>query len=132
MTGFMGVHLVVADMAAALDFYRRIGLAAPEGAEERVHVEIELGNGARLELSTVALARAYDPAWREPSAPPASALQFRLPSRDAVDDVYAELSAAGHHGHLAPFDAFWGNRYAEVDDPDGNVVGFHSPTDDTK
>jgi uncharacterized glyoxalase superfamily protein PhnB len=130
MAGFIGVHLVTADMAAALDFYRHIGLEVPDGAEEQVHVTLDLGNGAQLELSTVALARAYDPGWRDPSAPPASALQFRLASRDAVDDLYAELTAAGYHGHLAPFDAFWGNRYAEVDDPDGNLVGFHSPTDD--
>jgi uncharacterized glyoxalase superfamily protein PhnB len=43
--------------------------------------------------------------------------------------MYAVLTAAGYHGHLAPVDAFWGNRYAEVDDPDGTIVGFHSGPD---
>jgi len=28
-----------------------------------------------------------------------------------------------------PFDAFWGARYAIVEDPDGNVIGFQSPSD---
>ena len=33
-----------------------------------------------------------------------------------------QLTAAGHHGELAPFDAFWGMRYATVHDPDGTGV----------
>jgi uncharacterized glyoxalase superfamily protein PhnB len=132
MTIFMGVHLTVADMKAALDFYRRIGLAVLDGADGQVHAQIDVGDGQALEFSTVALTRAYDPGWRDPSLPPASALQFRLTSREAVDELYADLTAAGYHGHLAPFDAFWGARYAEVDDPDGNIVGFHSPRDPTK
>ena len=43
--------------------------------------------------------------------------------------MYAALTSAGYHGHLAPIDAFWGNRYCEVDDADGHTVGFQSPTD---
>ena len=132
MTAFLGVHLTVADMTAALDFYRRIGLTVPDIADDEIHAQIDLDNGSALEFSTIALTRAYDPGWREPSPPPASALQFRLESREAVDELYADLTAAGYHGHLAPFDAFWGARYAEVDDPDGNIVGFHSPKDPAK
>ena len=30
--------------------------------------------------------------------------------------------AAGHEGHLVPWDAFWGQRYATVHDPDGNAI----------
>ena len=40
----------------------------------------------------------------------------------------AHRSRAGSE-RLPPFDAFWGSRYAEVCDPDGNVLGFHSPAD---
>ena len=73
----------------------------------------------------------YDDAWRGLSPSTASVLQLRLFSREAVDDMYAALTSAGYHGHLAPIDAFWGNRYCEVDDADGHTVGFHSPTDDS-
>jgi uncharacterized glyoxalase superfamily protein PhnB len=55
-----------------------------------------------------------------------------MPSRADVDRIYAELSSAGYVGHLAPHDAFWGARYAVVDDPDGNVVGLQSPMDPTR
>lgn len=126
---FVGVHIAVADIVASAEFYRRIGLPVPDSSGIAEHVEIDLGHGVHLALSTQLVARMYDPGWRSPSAPPASALQFQLGSREAVDQMYEALTGAGHHGHLAPIDAFWGNRYAEVDDPDGTIVGFHSPTD---
>jgi uncharacterized glyoxalase superfamily protein PhnB len=69
----------------------------------------------------------YDEHWRGSSPATATVLQLRLPSTEAVDEVYATLTGAGYRGHLAPFDAFWGDRYCEVDDPDGNTVGFHGP-----
>jgi uncharacterized glyoxalase superfamily protein PhnB len=128
---FMGVHLAVADMAKAMDFYRRAGLAIPEGASEQPHVEINFDGGAHVAFSTPMVMAMYDPEWRGPSPSTASVLQFRLASRAAVDDMYEALTSAGYRGHLAPIDAFWGHRYCEVDDADGNTVGFHSPTDES-
>jgi uncharacterized glyoxalase superfamily protein PhnB len=52
-----------------------------------------------------------------------------LPSRDAVDGRYDELTADGFPGRQAPYDAFWGARYAIVADPDGRDVGLMSPID---
>jgi len=127
----MGVHLAVADMAEAMDFYGRAGLAVPEGASELPHVEIEFDGGAHVAFSTPMVMAMYDPAWRGPSPSTATVLQFRLPSRGAVDEMYAALTGAGYRGHIAPIDAFWGNRYCEVDDADGHAVGFHSPTDES-
>jgi uncharacterized glyoxalase superfamily protein PhnB len=129
---FIGVHLAVTDMKASASFYRLMGLALPDDAELGEHVEIDLGGGTHLALSTERVVRMYDPGWRLPQWPPAVALQFQLASRDAVDAIFEQVTAAGHHGHLPPVDAFWGRRYAEVDDPDGNIVGFHSPTDPAK
>jgi uncharacterized glyoxalase superfamily protein PhnB len=122
----MGVHLAVRDMAAAMDFYRRIGLAVPDEPDGE-HVQLVLDGGAHLELSTRSVVDLYDPGWRGHQPSTATVLQFRLPSRDAVDELYAALTGAGYHGHLAPIDAFWGSRYCEVDDADGHAVGFHSP-----
>ena len=44
-----------------------------------------------------------------------------------MDALHAELVAAGHESELAPFDAFWGQRYAVVLDPDGNGVDLFAP-----
>lgn len=128
-TSFIGMHLTVKDMSASIAFYRRIGLDIGEPVGGDPHVEIDVGSGVHIALSTVELTRSYDPGWREPNLAPGSVLQFRVGSRAAVDALYRELTEAGYRGHLPPFDAFWGNRYAEVDDPDGHVVGFHSPRD---
>ncbi len=66
---------------------------------------------------------------------PASAkvvIGFSLPTRQAVDERYVELTAAGYAGRQPPFDAFWGARYAIVADPDGNDVGLMSPIDESR
>ena len=128
---FLGTHVAVAEMAAAMDFYRRAGLAVPDGADEQHHLQIDLGGGVHLAFSTPTVIAMYDPMWRGPCASTSTVLQFRLPSRPAVDEMYQSLTSAGYRGHLAPIDAFWGNRYCEVDDADGNTVGFHSPTDES-
>jgi uncharacterized glyoxalase superfamily protein PhnB len=129
---FMGVHVAVAEMATAMDFYRRVGLAVPEGADGQPHVEVDLGGGAHLAFSTPTVIAMYDSAWRGPSPSTATVLQLRLGSRAAVDEMYESLTSAGYRGHLAPIDAFWGNRYCEVDDADGHTVGFQSTTDESR
>ena len=39
------------------------------------------------------------------------------------------VTGAGYRGQQPPYDAFWGARYAVVEDPDGNAVGIMSPSD---
>ena len=82
-----------------------------------------------LGVRSTQLADSYDP--NAASVPDAvrTVIVFSLPSRDAVDTMYAELTDAGHGGHQPPYDAFWGARYAVVDDPDGNFVGLMSPSE---
>ena len=41
-TSFLGVHLAVADMAAAMAFYRLAGLSVPDGADGEGHVQIDV------------------------------------------------------------------------------------------
>ncbi len=52
---------------------------------------------------------------------------FHVPSRSGVDELYAKLTDAGYAGLQAPINAFWGSRYAIVEDPDGVAVGLMSP-----
>jgi hypothetical protein len=56
-------------------------------------------------------------------------LGFKVESRERVDEIYADLTAAGYRGQQPPYDAFWGARYAVIEDPDGNAVGIMSPVD---
>jgi uncharacterized glyoxalase superfamily protein PhnB len=118
------IGIVVRDLAASVAFYRRLGLEFPEGAKssEEGHVEAELPGGMRLMLDTVETIRSFDPDWREPSGDPRVSLAFRCDSPEAVDSVYRELVDAGCAGTKEPWDAFWGQRYAQLHDPDGNGV----------
>ena len=125
---FGGLHFYVRDIHAAIGFYQLVVLAIDPSAADGGFVNVDLGNGCSFAFATDDLTRMYDPAFEPPPhLKSAVALQFDLPSRAAVDEMHARLTGAGHASHLAPIDAFWGSRYAEVLDPDGNVVGFHSP-----
>jgi catechol 2,3-dioxygenase-like lactoylglutathione lyase family enzyme len=121
------VGVVVADMAKALAFYRALGVPVPADAEGAPHVEVPLPGGLRLAFDTEETIRSFHPGWRPPVGQGRVALAFALPDAAAVDAAYAELTGAGHHGELAPFDAFWGQRYAVVQDPDGNGVDLFAP-----
>ncbi len=119
---FAVIGLVVSDLAASLAFYRRLGLSFPEGAEQQPHVEAELPGGLTLALDTEETVRSFHSGWRPPSAGGRISLAFRCGEPAAVEALYEDLVGSGYHGELKPWDAFWGQRYAVVHDPDGNGV----------
>jgi catechol 2,3-dioxygenase-like lactoylglutathione lyase family enzyme len=116
------VGLVVADMGTSLAFYRRLGLTIPAEADGEPHVGVELPGGLQLMFDTEETIRSFDEKWTRPSSGFQMSLAFACDGPAAVDAAYAELIDAGYEGHLAPWDAFWGQRYASVRDPDGNPV----------
>ena len=124
------LNVIVRDMGRALDFYRRLGV---EGTGEvdatGVHAQLRMPSGFSLELDTAESAAVWHAGWRADPDSIAAVIGFALPSREAVDERYAELTAAGYPGRQPPFDAFWGARYAIVADADGNDVGLMSPID---
>jgi uncharacterized glyoxalase superfamily protein PhnB len=68
----------------------------------------------------------WDTGW---AGGPGVVIGFKVDGRDEVDRLVAELSADGVPVQQAPYDAFWGARYAVVSDPDGNGVGIMSEVD---
>ena len=118
--------IVVGDMAAALSFYRLLGLDIPASADSEDHVEAVLPGGIRLMWDTVNLVRSLTD-WDPPQGGRPISLAFLCESPDEVDALHGSLVAAGHRSHAAPFDAFWGQRYATVLDPDGNPVDLFAP-----
>jgi catechol 2,3-dioxygenase-like lactoylglutathione lyase family enzyme len=121
------IGIVVADMGKALAFYRALGLPVPADADGQPHVEVPLGGGMRLLFDTDETIRSFHPGWKPVTGAGRIGLAVSLPDAAAVDAAYAQLTAAGHHGELEPFDAFWGQRYASMQDPDGNGVDLYAP-----
>ncbi|MEP6985751.1 MAG: VOC family protein [Chloroflexota bacterium] len=115
------VGLTVKDMKTSLDFYRALGLDIPEVPATEDHVEYKAG-GIRLAFDTAQLIQSIDPTWTPPAGGHSIGLAFLCDSPAEVDATYQRLTSTGYEGHKAPFDAFWGQRYATVHDPDGNSV----------
>lgn len=120
--------LVVSDMAASLRFYRLVGLEIPDDADGEGHVDVDLGGGVRLMFDTVEVVRSFSE-WEPPSGGHRIGLAFRCESAADVDAAHDAVVAAGYRGHVAPFDAFWGQRYATVLDPDDNPVDLYAALD---
>ncbi len=116
--------IVVSDMARSVAFYRRLGLDFPEGSENEDHVEAQLPGGLRYMLDTEDVIRSFDPEWKRGESHGGA---FRCESPGEVDQVYAELLSAGATGQKEPWDAFWGQRYAQLKDPDGTVIDLFAP-----
>ena len=118
--------IVVSDMARSVAFYRRLGLEFPEGAENEQHVEAPLPGGMRYALDTEEVMRMFDPEWKRPTDGHMVGGAFRCESPEEVDRVYRELVDAGATPHKEPWDAFWGQRYAQIEDPDGTVIDLYA------
>jgi len=128
---FEAFGIVVTDMARAVAFYRKLGLEFAEGAETEDHVEAQLPGGLRYMIDTESVMRMFDPEWTRPAGSShAVGGAFKCESPQDVDRVYANLLAAGGSPHKEPWDAFWGQRYAQVKDPDGTVIDLFAPLPD--
>jgi uncharacterized glyoxalase superfamily protein PhnB len=121
------IGLVVNDVAESLKFYRLLGFDIPPDAASQPHVEVALPGGMRIAWDSVANVRSVDPDWPQPEGGSRISLAFACDSPADVDKVYAELTSAGYAGHKEPWDAFWGQRYATLHDPDGNGVDLYAP-----
>jgi catechol 2,3-dioxygenase-like lactoylglutathione lyase family enzyme len=125
------IGMAVEDMGRTLAFYRRLGLDLPPEADRQPHVEFVLPGGLRLLWDTVETIRSFDPDWRPPEGGgPGISLAFDCGTPEAVDRTYQELTSLGYEGHRPPWDAFWGQRYAVVRDPDGNGVDLFAARED--
>ncbi len=112
-------------MATSIRFYRLLGLDVPETPDEG-HVDTSLPNGMRFMLDSEDVVRSFRPDWKRESGNQIS-LAFECESAAEVDDLYARILAAGFDGETPPWDAFWGQRYAQLRDPDGVPVDLYAP-----
>jgi catechol 2,3-dioxygenase-like lactoylglutathione lyase family enzyme len=123
---FMALGIVVTDMAETLEFYRHLGLEFAEGAGAEGHVEADTPCGATIMFDTEDIMRSFDASFEPPTGRGRIGLAFECAAPAEVDATHADLVALGYRSHLEPFDAFWGQRYATVYDPSGNLVDLYA------
>lgn len=115
------IDIIVAEMSAALRFYRTLGLPVPAGLEDEVQVQVATPGGATLGFLTEEMIRKVNPHWLKPVGQRVT-FACRCDSPEEVDATYTRVVAAGYEGRQEPWDSFWGQRYAMLSDPDGNRV----------
>jgi uncharacterized glyoxalase superfamily protein PhnB len=129
---FSQINLVVHDMAVSLAFYRRLGLDIPDSGVWEVkgaahHAKADGAGTVDLEFDSRRLAQAYNAGFAAERG--RVVIGVELDSREAVDALWTALLEESVQGLQPPYDAFWGARYAIVEDPDGNPVALSSPAD---
>jgi uncharacterized glyoxalase superfamily protein PhnB len=118
------IGIVTSEMARSIAFYRLLGLDVPETPDEG-HIDTVLPNGMRLMLDSEEVVRSFRPDWTRAAGNQLS-LAFECAGPAEVDELYARVVAAGFQGEKEPWDAFWGQRYAQLADPDGVPVDLYA------
>jgi uncharacterized glyoxalase superfamily protein PhnB len=122
------IGITTGDMSESCRFYALLGVPVGEPPTGADHFEATLPSGIRLMWDTVELMKQLEPGWQEPVGHRID-LAFHCGTPAAVDATHATVVGAGFASASDPWDAFWGQRYAQVVDPDGNVVSLFAPLD---
>jgi catechol 2,3-dioxygenase-like lactoylglutathione lyase family enzyme len=130
------INLVCGDTAASVAFYRRLGVeisddriwSTPTGAHHIRAADQSADQTIAFDLDSTAFAQKWNPSWKgRTDLAGRFVLGFRVAARTNVDDLYRDMTGTGYCGLREPHDAFWGARYAIIEDPDGIAVGLMSP-----
>jgi catechol 2,3-dioxygenase-like lactoylglutathione lyase family enzyme len=135
------INLVCGDLGASIAFYRRLGVEIPDAAVWRTltgrhHVSAAdhaADRAVDFDLDSTAFAQIWNTGWTgRTDLRGRVVVGFGVPTRTDVDDVFRDMIGAGYRGLQEPHDAFWGARYAIIEDPDGIAVGVMSPVSPDK
>lgn len=119
------IGIVASNMAESIRFYRLLGLDVPETPDEG-HVDTFLPNGVRFMLDSEETMRSFLDDWKRYEGNQIG-LAFECGSPAEVDEVYSRVTEAGFNGEKEPWDAFWGQHYAMLRDPNGVDVSLYAP-----
>lgn len=133
------LNIVSSNLDSSIAFYRRLGIDIPDqrvwrtatGAHHASAKDDASGIDLDLDLDSTRFVQVRNAGWRgREDLAGRAVVGFGLTSREEVDRLHGEMTAAGYRGLQAPHDAFWGARYAVIEDPDGMAVGLMSPISD--
>jgi catechol 2,3-dioxygenase-like lactoylglutathione lyase family enzyme len=120
------IGVTSSDFAATVRFYSLLGFTFPELAADAKHLEAVTPPGeVRLMIDVSALMTSIMGA--DPRPPTHSSFALLCESPGHVDATCARIRAAGLAVVKGPWDAFWGQRYAIVSDPDGYMCDLFAP-----
>ena len=119
------IGIVSKSIKDSVKFYEVLGVNLEEtGGPD--HLEGTTPSGVRIMLDSADLAKKINPDWKEPTGS-GIILCFKQDSPKHVDELFDMITKAGFKSVKAPWDAFWGQRYSSVQDPDGNQIDIFAP-----
>jgi uncharacterized glyoxalase superfamily protein PhnB len=109
------------DMVKSAKFYALLGFEFPKFEADTKHLEPTTKNGdVRLMIDDADLMKSMTGV--DPKPPTYSPFAIKCDTPAEVDQCVARVKAAGFVVVKEPWDAFWGQRYAILADPDGCTV----------
>jgi len=114
------IGIVSKNIQESIKFYAILGVCL-EQAGGPDHYEGTTPSGVRIMADSAELMKKLNPNWEEPVGC-GVILCFKQNSPKVVDELFAKICAAGFKSVKEPWDAFWGQRYSSVQDPDGNRI----------
>ena len=114
------IGIVSKNITESVRFYSILGVELKEAGGDN-HFEGMTASGVRIMIDSAELIKKLNPNWVDPAGC-GVVLCFKQDSPDEVDKLYEAVIRAGFKAIKAPWDAFWGQRYASIMGPDSNQV----------
>ena len=115
------IAVASSDFPASVLFYELLGFRFETFRPSDKHIEaITAAGDVRLMIDDKAMLAATTGVVPMPSSH--SAFAMKCGNAADVDAVVEAIAAAGHRIVKSPWDAFWGQRYAIVADPEGYMI----------
>ncbi|MFG1493415.1 VOC family protein [Halobacteriovorax sp. ZH4_bin.1] len=113
------IGIACKNIEKSIQFYNLLNLDFKEYGKG--HYEATQENGLRIMLDSFDLLKEINKDWKEPINSGIT-LCFQQTSPNEVDKLFHRIVDAGFEIEKSPWDAFWGQRYASVRDPNGNQI----------
>lgn len=115
------ISVTSTDLHKTVAFYTALGFSFPEYTPDEDHLEAVPEPGAvRLMIDSATLIESI--IGKKPTPANHSSFALLCESPEEVNMIAQNIKDAGFTVSKEPWDAFWGQRYAIVTDPDGYSI----------
>lgn len=120
------VGVTTSNFLKTIQFYEILGFKFPDRKKDEGHLEsIPVDGSAKLMIDTQAIVKNILGENPKPGNHSVFAIEYKSPLE--IDEVVNNLHSLDFKIVKEPCDAFWGQRYSVVEDPDGYKVDLYCP-----